>query len=114
RRDATHRRLPRIEPNPSRRVAMTLPCSLAARLRTLAPDDEELGHFLEDLAPAVRSTTGSGYDLSDPEAFAASLPLEPKPAPQLQMQALVHDFRRRQNQASLLVPRSVPASFVLT
>src|SRR5262249_61693926 len=56
---------------PKRRVAMTLPRSLAARLRTLAPDDEELGHFLEDLALAVRSTTASGYALSDPETFAA-------------------------------------------
>jgi len=112
--DAIHRSVPKIEPKPSRRVAMTLPCSLAARLRTLAPDNEELGHFLEDLALAVRSTTGSGYDLSDPEAFAAGLPLEPKPAPQLQMQALVHDFRRRQNQASLLVAGCVAASFVLT
>jgi hypothetical protein len=93
---------------------MTPPRSLAARLRTLAPDDEELGHFLEDLALAVRSQTGSGYDLSDSEAFAAGLPLEPKAAPQEHMQALVHDFRRRQRQASMLVAGCVVASFVLT
>jgi hypothetical protein len=93
---------------------MTLPRSLAVRLRTLAPDDEELGVFLEDLALAVRAETGSGYDLSDSEAFAAGLPLEPKAVPQAHMQALVHDFRRRQRQASMLVAGCVAASFVLT
>ena len=91
---------------------MTLPRSLAARLRTLAPYDEELGNFLKDLALAVRS--GSGYDQSDSEAFAVGLPLEPTPAPQVHMQALVHDFRRRQNQASLLVAGCIAASFALT
>jgi hypothetical protein len=93
---------------------MALPRSLAARLRTLVPDDEELGTFLEDLALAVRAETGSGYDLSDSEAFEAGLPLEPKPAPQAHMQALVHDFRRRQRQASILVAGCVATSIVLT
>jgi hypothetical protein len=116
--DAIHRStFPYIEtPQYTRRLAsgMALPRSLAARLRTLAPDDEELGVFLEDLALAVRTETGSGYDLSDSEAFEAGLPLEPKPAPQAHMQALVHDFRRRQRQASMLVAGCVAASFVLT
>ena len=93
---------------------MTLPHSLAARLRTLAPDDKELGNFLEDLALAVRAETGSNYDLSDSEAFEAGLPLEPKPAPQAHMQALIHDFRRRQRQAGMLVAGCVATSFVLT
>ena len=91
---------------------MTLPRSLAVRLRTLAPDDEKLGNFLKDLAIAVRS--GSDYDESDSEAFAVGLPLESTPAPQVHMQALVHDFRRRQNQASLLVAGCIAASFALT
>ena len=95
---------------------MTLPRSLAARLRALAPDDKELGLFLEDLALAVRAETGSGYDLSDSARFAAGLPLEPQiasPAPQAHMQALVHDFRRRQRQASMIVAGCVATSFVL-
>ena len=116
--DAIHRStFPYIEtPRYTRRIArgMALPRSLAARLRTLVPDDEELGTFLEDLALAVRAETGSGYDLSDSEAFEAGLPLEPKPAPQAHMQALVHDFRRRQRQASILVAGCVATSIVLT
>ena len=53
---------------------MTLPRSLRARLRALAPDDKELGLFLEDLALAVRAETGNGYDISD------SAPLRSRPA----------------------------------
>jgi hypothetical protein len=116
--DAIHRStFPYIEtPQYTRRIAsrMALPRSLAARLHTLAPDDEELGVFLEDLALAVRAETCSGYDLSDSEAFAAGLPLEPRAAPQAHMQALVHDFRRRQRQASMLVAGCVATSIVLT
>ena len=116
--DAIHRStFPYIEtPQYTRRISsgMAMPRSLAARLRTLAPDDEELGVFLEDLGLAVRAETGSGYDLSDSEAFAAGLPLEPRPAPQAHMQALVHDFRRRQRQASMLVAGCVATSIVLT
>jgi TPR repeat protein len=116
--DAIHRStFPYIEtPQYTRRIArgMALPRSLAARLRTLVPDDEELGIFLEDLALAVRAETGSGYDLSDSEAFEAGLPLEPRPAPQAHMQAFVHDFRRRQRQASMLVAGCVATSIVLT
>src|SRR6478752_6252463 len=116
--DAIHRStFPYIEtPQYTRRIArgMALPRSLAARLLTLVPDDEELGTFLEDLALAVRAETGSGYDLSDSEVFEAGLPLEPKPAPQAHMQALVHDFRRRQRQASILVAGCVATSIVLT
>ena len=54
------RAYPQIEsqPHPRREAfAMTLPRSLAARLRALALDDKELGLFLEDLALAVRATT---------------------------------------------------------
>ena len=116
--DAIHRStFPYIEtPQYTRRIAsgMALPRSLAARLHTLAPDDEELGVFLEDLALAVRVETGSGYDLSDSEAFEAGLPLEPRAAPQAHMQVLVHDFRRRQRQASMLVAGCVATSIVLT
>src|SRR4249919_1359781 len=116
--DAIHRStFPDIEtPQYTRRIAsgMALPRSLAARLHTLAPDDEDLGTFLEDLALAVRAETASGYDLSDSEAFEAGLPLEPRPAPQAHMQALVHDFRRRQRQASMLVAGCVATSIVLT
>jgi len=110
---------PQIEsqPHPRREAfAMTLPRSLAARLRAFAPDDKELGLFLEDLALAVRAETSSGYDVSDSARFEAGLPLEPQiatPAPQAHMQALVHDFRRRQRQASMIVAGCVATSFVL-
>lgn len=115
--DAIHRNAVPLneQPHPRHKAfPMTLPRSLVARLRTLAPDDEELGIFLEDLALAVRHETGRGYDLNDSEAFAAGLPLEPKPVPQAHMQALVRDFRRRQRQASMLVAGCVATSFVLT
>ena len=106
-----------LQPHPRREAfAMTLPRSLRARLRALAPDDKELGLFLEDLALAVRAETGNGYDLSDSARFEAGLPLEPQvasPAPQAHMQALVHDFRRRQRQASMIVAGCVATSFVL-
>ena len=95
---------------------MTLPRSLAARLRAFAPDYKELGLFLDDLALAVRTETGSGYDMSDSARFEAGLPLEPQvasPASQAHMQALVHDFRRRQRQASMIVAGCVATSFVL-
>ena len=114
------RAYPQIEsqPDPGREAfAITPPSSLAARLRTLAPDDKELGLFLEDLALAVRDETGSGYDVSDSARFEAGLPLElqaARPAPQAHMQALVHDFRRRQRQASMIVAGCVATSVVLT
>ena len=113
------RAYPQIESQPHARreaFAMTLPRSLRARLRALAPDDKELGLFLEDLALAVRAETGNDYDLSDSARFAAGLPLEPQvasPGPQAHMQALVHDFRRRQRQASMIVAGCVATSFVL-
>ena len=117
--DVHQRTYPQIESQPHARreaFAMTLPRSLRARLRALAPDDKELGLFLEDLALAVRAETGNGYDLSDSARFEAGLPLEPQiasPAPQAHMQALVHDFRRRQRQASMIVAGCVATSFVL-
>ena len=113
------RAYPQIEsqPHPRREAfAMTLPRSLAARLRALAPDDKELGLFLEDLAFAVRAETGNGYDISDSARFEAGLPLKPQvasPGPQAHMQALVHDFRRRQHQASMIVAGCVATSIVL-
>lgn len=113
------RAYPQIESQPhSRRenFTMTLPRSLAARLRAFAPADKELGDFLEDLALAVRTESGSSYDFSDTARFEAGLPLEPQiatPAPQAHMQALVHDFHRRQRQASMIVAGCVATSFVL-
>lgn len=94
-----------------------LPRSLGARLKALASDNVELASFLDDLASAVRPDDGSGLGVSDSEAFAAGLPLEPKasrPAPQAHVQALVHDFRRRQRRVSMLVVGCVATSFVLT
>jgi hypothetical protein len=114
------RTYPQIESQPYARreaFAMTLPRSLAARLRAIAPDDKELGLFLKDLALAVRAETGSEHDVSDSACFEAGLPFEPqaaRPAPQAHVQALVHDFRRRQRQASLIVAGFIAASFVLT
>ena len=115
--EAEQRAYPQIESHPRREAfAMTLPRSLAARLRAFAPDDKELGLFLDDLALAGRAETGSGYDMSDSARFEAGLPLEPQvasPASQAHMQALVHDFRRRQRQASMIVAGCVATSFVL-
>jgi hypothetical protein len=96
-----------------------LPLSLADRLKALAFEHGDLAAFLDDLASAARPETGGGADLaaSDCEAFAAGLPLEPDAAtlaPQPHVQALMHDFRRRQRQASLLVAACVATSLVLT
>jgi len=117
----TRNPLPRIEADLSgaRRGAyeIKLPRSLGARLKALAADNEELASFLDDLASAVRPEEGRGLGASDSEAFAAGLPLEPKaasPVPQAHVQALVHDFRRRQRQASMLVVGCVATTFVLT
>jgi TPR repeat protein len=117
----TRNPLPRIEADLSgaRRDAfeIKLPRSLGARLKALASDNDELASFLVDLASAVRPEDGSGLSVSDSEAFAAGLPLEPKassPVPQAHVQALVHDFRRRQRQAGMLVVGCVVTSFVLT
>jgi hypothetical protein len=114
--EAHRRAYPQIEMQPHLRRP-TLPRSLRARLRALAPDDKELGLFLEDLALAVRAESGKGYDLSDADRFEAGLPLEPdaaRSAPQAHVRALVQDFRRRQRQASMVVAGCVAASFVLT
>jgi hypothetical protein len=95
----------------------TFPRSLTAHLKALASDNDELASFLGDLASAVRPEYDSGLDVSDSEAFAAGLPLEPKasrPASQAHVQALVHAFHRRQRQASMLVAGCVATSFVLT
>ena len=62
------RAYPQIKSQPQARretFAMTLPRSLRARLRALAPDDKELGLFLEDLALSVRAETGNDYDLAN-------------------------------------------------
>ena len=113
--EAEQRAYPQIESHPRREaLAMTLPRSLAARLRAFAPHDKELGIFLDDLA--LRAEAGSGYEASDSACFEAGLPLEPQlttPATQAHMQALVHDFRRRQRQASMIVAGCVATSFVL-
>ena len=70
--EAHRRAYPQIEMQPHLRRP-TLPRSLRARLRALAPDDKELGLFLEDLALAVRAESGKGYDLSDADRFEAGL-----------------------------------------
>lgn len=113
--------LPRLEADLSaaRRGAyeIKLPRSLGTRLKALAADNEELASFLDDLASAVRPEDGSGLGASDCKAFAAGLPLEPKAAslaPQAHVQALVHDFRRRQRRANMLVVGCVATTIVLT
>jgi hypothetical protein len=120
---ATHHRspYPQIESAEAKREAFetALPRSLADRLKALAFEHGDLAAFLDDLASATRFESGGDVDLgdSDCEAFAAGLPLEPDAAslaPQPHMQALMHDFRRRQRQASLLVAGCVATSLVLT
>jgi TPR repeat protein len=113
--DVKHRAYPHIASRPHQRRT-GLPRSLSARLRALAPD-EELGVFLEELAEAVGGETGRGCGGADAARFEAGLPLEPdpaRPASQALVQALVHDFRRRQRQASMIVAGCVATSFVLT
>jgi TPR repeat protein len=92
-----------------------LPRSLADRLRALASENKDLAAFLADLASAGNAAKENGLGANDYEAFANGLPLEPNAAaPAPHMQALMHDFRRRQRQASLLVTGCVVASFLLT
>ena len=109
---------PRIEAAMSEALReATFPRSLTAHLKALASDNDELASFLGDLASAVRPEYDIGLDVSDSEAFAAGLPLEPRasrPASQAHVQALVHAFHRRQRQASMLVAGCVATSFVLT
>lgn len=90
--------------------------SLVARLKALSPDDQ-LRSFLDDLSSVAGPERDVGLGLSDCEAFAAGLPLEPhatKPISQAHMQALIRDFHRRQRQASMLVAGCIATSFVLT
>jgi len=96
------------------KLPLTPPPSLLARLRAVPPDDQ-LRHFLSDLSSGVHAHGHS--ETSDSAAYAAGLPLEPGAAghvPQAHVQALIHEFQRRQRRASLLVAGCVAASVVLT
>ena len=96
------------------KLPRTPPPSLLARLRAVPPD-EQLRSFLTDLSSGVHAHGHS--EASDSAAYAAGLPLEPGAAghvPQAHVQALIHEFQRRQRRASLLVAGCVAASVVLT
>lgn len=116
---STNRPRPRIDDGywSSRGEKLSLtppPPSLLARLRALPPD-EQLRNFLSDLGSGVHVRGNS--DAGDSAAYAAGLPLEPGAAghvPQAHVQALIHEFQRRQRRASLLVAGCVAASVVLT
>ncbi|MGB2932046.1 MAG: hypothetical protein WBE08_04520 [Methyloceanibacter sp.] len=73
--------------------------------------------FLDDIEAAGDAQSAAGSEFGDCEAFAAGLPLEPGAngsAPQAHVQTLVHDFRRRQRWASIVVAGCIAASIVLT
>jgi hypothetical protein len=77
----------------------------------------EANRLLNEFASAVRAGNSDGLDISDSEAFAAGLPLDPEAygaAPRAHMQALIRDFHRRQHQASVLVAACLATAFVLT
>jgi hypothetical protein len=117
---STNRPRPRIEIEDGTwsslgdKLPRTPPPSLLARLRAVPPDDQ-LRSFLSDLSSGVHAHGHS--EASDSAAYAAGLPLEPGAAghvPQAHVQALIHEFQRRQRRASLLVAGCVAASVVLT
>ncbi len=115
--DPRHR-LPPIEHGQaaSGHKAPLAPPSLAERLQALPPD-YQLRSFLDDIEAAGDGQRAIGPEFGDCEAFAAGLPLEPcanGSVPQAHVQALVHDFRRRQRWASIVVAGCIAASFVLT
>lgn len=101
--------------NRSRRgFGFPLPVSLAGRIERLAPADDGLRRFLDELGRAVRATKD---DLGDEEAFAGGLPLEPATTRRISephVQALLADFQHRQRQANLLVTACVGSCFALT
>jgi len=115
---STNRPRPRIEDGTwsslGDKLPRTPPPSLLARLRAVPPDDQ-LRSFLSDLRSGVHAHGHS--EATDSAAYAAGLPLEPGAAghvPQAHVQALIHEFQRRQRRASLLVAGCVAASVVLT
>jgi len=115
---STNRPRPRIDGGTwsslGEKLPLTPPPSLLARLRAVPPDDQ-LRNFLSDLSSGVHAHGHS--EASDSAAYAAGLPLEPGAAghvPQAHVQALIHEFQRRQRRASLLVAGCVAASVVLT
>jgi hypothetical protein len=96
------------------KLSLTPPPSLLARLRAVPPDPQ-LRNFLSDLSSGVHAHGNSAA--ADYAAYAAGLPLEPGATghvPQAHVQALIHEFQRRQRRASLLVAGCVAASVVLT
>jgi hypothetical protein len=117
---STNRPRPRIEDGTCTwsslgdKLPLTPPPSLLARLRAVPPDDQ-LRSFLSDLSSGVHAHGHS--EASDSAAYEAGLPLEPGASghvPQAHVQALIHEFQRRQRRASLLVAGCVAASVVLT
>lgn len=108
--------LPRIEHGQAATRREAPPPSLAERLQALPPD-HQLRSFLDDIEAAGDAQSAAGSEFGDCEAFAAGLPLEPGAngsAPQAHVQTLVHDFRRRQRWASIVVAGCIAASIVLT
>jgi TPR repeat protein len=95
--------------------AVNLPPSLAARLQMLAPVDTGLATFLDQIESALRSKPMESDVLGEDDIDVDTpLGLAPIGAPQLCMQALVHDFARRQRRATLLVAGCVAISCMLT
>ena len=116
-------------------AGITYPGSLAERLNALAVREEAIAASrrqmsaapqfssvaadarLHDFAAGAWDERDEDRDLGDAEAFAAGIPLDPQfpaIAPQAHVEALVHEFYRRQRRATLLVAGSLAAAVVLT
>jgi hypothetical protein len=112
-------------------VNITYPVPLAVRLDALAAEPEVYPPFDDliagedaseeeqlaelELPDDLAADEESGLD--DGAALTAGLPLDPERrvgAPQVHVQSLLYDFRRRQRHASLLVAGSIATAAVLT
>lgn len=112
-------------------VSISFPKPLASRLDALGLEDafpsfealmEEMrqGEALPDGAQdgvGYDSADESDGDFGEPDVLTAGVPLDPErriAVPQLHVQTLMEEFRRRQRQASMLVAGSIVTAVVLT
>jgi hypothetical protein len=97
------------KPQPRAKVAR----GLAAYVRPQV----EIERRMEDDASVGPDDSDHGHPMNDADAFAAGMPFDPDTsdlAPQAAMRTLVHEFQRRQRNASLLVAGSIATACVLT
>lgn len=86
------------------------------------PDASELLFAQADASPGEASPEvwdegDDGYDFGEDGTLTVGAPLDPEPRllpPQVHVQALLRDFRRRQRHANLLVAGSIATAVLLT